>query len=252
MKRFFKGFYMTLGMFCAVPLPRLTWDDSCLDLVLCCLPVAGALIGALWWGLAWLLRLSHLHIMLKAAILTVAPFLLTGFLHLDGYLDTSDAVLSRRPLEEKLRILKDPHKGAFAVAMATVLFVLQFAAVYAAIDGGQKPAPLILIAVISRCCAALSLLCLKAMPQSGYANMFKQHTGPPHRVFLIVFTTATIAVSYPLAGLPGLAAVLAAVACFVGAMAYAYKEFKGVSGDLAGFALVAGELGGLVAWGVIR
>lgn len=238
---------MSLGMFCAIPLPRRQWDDSCLDLVLCFFPVVGLLLGLIWLGIAWLLVLSGIHVMPAAAALAVAPFLLTGFLHLDGYMDTGDALLSRRPLEEKLRILKDPHAGAFAVAIVATLFILQFAAVYAALDAGSGFASVVFIAVISRCCASLSILCLKVMPQSGYGNLFRINTGASHKTFVGVLMAVALGASYIFAGLTGLAASLSAAAGFTCAMAYAYKEFEGVSGDLTGFALTVGELCGLLA-----
>ena len=242
---------MSFSMFCAVPLPYHLWDDKCMNLMLPCFPIIGGLIGLLWWGAAELLVFSGLHIILASAVLAILPFFATGFLHLDGYMDTSDAVLSRRPLEDKLRILKDPHTGAFAVIMAAVLFVLQFAAVYTAVEKGEYLLMLIVISVISRCGSALSILCLKPMPQSGYANMFKQNTGIPHKIFLIFIAVCATAASYLYAGIYGMTAAGAVILGFIGAMAYAYKEFKGVSGDLAGYALVISELCGLFALAVI-
>jgi len=242
---------MSLGMFWAVPLPYNLWDDKCMNLMMACFPAAGALIGAMWWGIAELLIFSGIHIVLVSAVLTLMPFLLTGFLHLDGYMDTSDAVLSRRPLEDKLRILKDPHTGAFAVIMIAALFILQFAAVYVIIEKGEHLVLLIIIAVISRCGAALSVLCLKAMPQSGYANMFKKNTEISHKIFIIIIALSAIALYYLFADIYGLIAAGAVILGFFAAMAYAYKDFKGVSGDLAGFALVISELCGLAALAVM-
>ena len=242
---------MSFGMFCAIPLPVHLWDDKCMNLMLAYFPLVGAIIGALWWGAAELLVFSGVHIILVSAVLAVLPFFVTGFLHLDGYMDTSDAVLSRRPLEDKLRILKDPHTGAFAVIMLAVLFVMQFAAVYAAVEKGEYLVLLIIIAVISRCCTAMSILCLNTMAQSGYANMYRQNTGISHRIFLSMLAVSAAAISFILTGVYGLIVAGAVIIGFIGAMAYAYKEFKGISGDLAGYALVIGELCGLVALAVI-
>ena len=242
---------MAFGMFCAVPLPYQLWDDKCMNLMLPCFPLVGALIGALWWGVAELLVFCGIHIILAAAVLAVLPFFATGFLHLDGYMDTSDAVLSRRPLEEKLRILKDPHTGAFAVIMIAVLFVLQFAAAYAAAENGRYFVLLFVISVISRCGAAMSILCLKPMAQSGYANMFRQNTGTSHKIFLIVIALFAIALSFVFAGIYGLIAAGAAILGFIFALAYAYNNLKGVSGDLAGYALVISELCGLFALAIV-
>lgn len=243
---------MSLGMFQAIPLPGREWNDACMNLMLPCFPLVGILLGGIWWGAAELLFFLGIHRILLGAILAILPFFLTGFLHLDGYMDTSDAVLSRRSLEDKLRILKDPHTGAFAVIMIAVLFLLQFAAMYTVIDFGKSLMPLLLIAVMSRCCTSVALLILPVMPQSGYANMLRQNTRAIHKAFIIVMAVLTAAAAYWFEGLYGLIAIGAVVIGFIGAMAYSYKEFKGVSGDLAGYSLTISELCGLLALGVMK
>ncbi|MDR0312723.1 MAG: adenosylcobinamide-GDP ribazoletransferase [Treponema sp.] len=247
MKRYLKGFYMSLGMFSAIPLPFHLWDETCVNLVCVCLPLIGGLIGALWWGFAIVFIFSGIHIMPVTAVLTLVPFLASGFLHLDGYMDTSDAILSRRPLEDKLRILKDPHTGSFAVIMLAVLFVFQFAFVYAIIENEKNIMLLIFIPVISRCCASFSVLSLKPLTQSAYANMFRQNTGAAHKVFIIIIAILTLALSWFFAGINGLIVAALVIVGFTAALTWAYKDLKGISGDLAGFGLVIGELCGLVA-----
>lgn len=54
------------------------------------------------------------------------PWLVTGFMHLDGYMDVCDAVLSRRELATRQRILKDSHCGAFAVIGMVLLALCQW------------------------------------------------------------------------------------------------------------------------------
>jgi adenosylcobinamide-GDP ribazoletransferase len=251
MKRYFKALYMSFSMFCAIPLPFKIWDDAGTNLMLPMFPLVGGLIGVIWWGAARILIRTGIHIALASAIFMLIPFLLTGFLHLDGYMDTSDAILSRRPLEDKLRILKDPNAGAFSVIMLAVLFIIQFSAAFAVIENGRYFTLLIVITVISRCCSGLSGLCLKTLEQSGYANMFRQGTGMPHKMCLVVIAVLAFAFAYIIAGFHGIIIAASTVAGFAGAMAYAYLDLKGVSGDLMGFALVISELCGLVALSVI-
>jgi adenosylcobinamide-GDP ribazoletransferase len=238
-------------MFCAIPLPFHLWDDNCLDFVLVCFPLIGGLVGVLWWGIAKVLLFSGIHILLASAVITLIPGIVTGFLHLDGYMDTSDAVLSRRPLEDKLRILKDPHTGSFAVIMLAVLFVLQFSAVFAVFQGKKRLALLIVIPIISRCCSAMSVLSLKVMEQSGFANMFRQNTGLLHKIFILFTAALAFVLSYFFNGIYGLIVAASVFVGFTGAMAYAYSDLKGVSGDLAGYALVIGELCGLIVMAVL-
>ena len=127
MKRVWTAFLMGLSMFSAIPLRLKNWDETLRRLMIACLPPVGLVIGAIWWGLASLAQ-RFLPQMLAAALIAAIPFLLTGFIHLDGYMDTSDAMLSWRNREERLRILKDSHVGSFAVVMIALLFMLQFAA----------------------------------------------------------------------------------------------------------------------------
>ena len=251
MKRYFKGLYMSFGMFCSIPQPFKLWDDKAVNLVLPCFPLVGCLIGVLWWGIATMLLSSGIHIILVSAVVTLIPFLASGFLHLDGYMDTSDAVLSRRPLEDKLRILKDPHTGAFAVIMLAVLFVVQFSVVFAVIEQEKNLILLIVIPVISRCCSALSVLCLKPLSQSNYANMFRQDSKTVHKVFIVFIAIFGIVLSFFFAQVHGMIIAISAIAGFTAAIIWAYRDLKGVSGDLAGFALVISELCGLAAMAVI-
>jgi len=251
LKRLFKGFYMSLGMFCAIPLPVNIWDDDCANLMMPCMPVIGILLGALWWGLGELLLFLGLNLLLISAVMTVFPFIITGLLHLDGYMDTNDAILSRRPLEDKLRILKDPHTGAFSVIALVILFILQFPATYSAIANNRGFLILfMIIPVVSRCCSGFAVLTVPVMAQSGYANLFRKNVHMPHRLFIVLLLIITYAVSFIFAHLTGIIIVFAVVLGYVCAMAYAYKEFKGISGDLAGYAIVISELCGIFALAV--
>jgi len=237
-------------MFCFIPVPYHLWDEQCVNLVLPCFPLVGALIGVLWLGIAKLLNVSGVHPVLAAAVTAVAPFVLSGLLHLDGFADTCDAIMSRRPAEEKLRILKDPHMGVFSTAALCMIVILQFASVYATLDMDKNITPLALIPVISRGCASAAILFLDALPESGYGKLFKENTGLSHKLFVIAVIIAAVCLSAVYAGLYGLIASAAVILGYAGSMGIAYREFHGVSGDLAGYAIVIGELCGLLLMGV--
>ena len=245
--KYIKGFYMSLGMFCAIPLPYHFWDERYTSLMVASIPLIGIIIGVLWWLTAVLLMGFGTPLMMTAAILTLVPFFIAGFIHLDGYMDTSDALLSYRPLEDKLRILKDPHVGSFAVVMLAILFLLQFAAMYTIAESGRFMALLIIISVISRCCSALSILVLRHMPQSNYVSMLAQNIGVSHKVFVIFVAVAAVSFSFLFARSFGFIVSTAVILGHAGAMTKAFKAFKGISGDLLGYSLIIGELCGLIA-----
>ena len=250
--RLIKGFYMALGMFTAIPLPFHIWDEKLTSIMVAALPLVGAVIGAIWWGTSALLLIANFPIVMVAALLAVAPFFIAGFIHLDGYMDTSDALLSRRPLEDKLRILKDPTVGAFAVVMLGILFLLQFAAMYAIVDGGRFLALLIVICVISRCCSALAIFFMRHMSISNYAAMLGKNAGTASKIFTIIIAIGAVGLAFVYAGAYGLIVSAAVIVGYIWAMRVVYRDFGGISGDLLGYALVISELFGFIALALLQ
>jgi len=250
--RYIKGFYMSLGMFTGIPLPFHIWDNKLTSIMVASLPLIGAIIGLIWWAAALLLIIPSLPLMMVSAILTVVPFFVAGFIHLDGYMDTSDARLSYRSLDDKLRILKDPTVGAFSVVMLVILFFLQFAAVYSIVESGRHLALLIAICTVSRGCSAFSIFVLRHMPESNYTANLGRDIGFWHKVFIVIAIVGTAALSFLYSGFAGLAVVFAVVLGYVLSMRIVYKDFGGVSGDLLGYSLVISELCGLIALALLQ
>ena len=93
-------------MFTVIPLPC-RWDDNARGMQLALLPVAGAIIGGLWALGVWIINLVNMPSLLGGALLVAIPNVMSGCIHLDGLMDTSDAIFSWRTLEERRRILKD-------------------------------------------------------------------------------------------------------------------------------------------------
>ena len=127
--------------------------------MLVCMPLVGLLAGGVWAG-AWLL-LRGAPGPVRAAVCAAVPWLVTGFMHLDGYMDVCDAVLSRRDLATRQRILKDSHCGAFAVICMVLLAMGQWSLFLAAEDVSWLA--LLLIPAATRACAGLAVLGLRPM-----------------------------------------------------------------------------------------
>lgn len=231
-----RAFFMCLGMFTAVPCPYRPWDEDARPLMLVMLPVVGLAIGLLWILLGWLGMVALPGV--SRALVAVLPWLLTGFIHLDGYLDTCDALLSWGSREKKLEILKDSHAGAFAVACMAVLAILSYDAA-----GLRDLRPLLFVPVVSRCGSALCVLTLKPIGHSEYASM-QGRTGQRLAV-LAMGLIALVACALWLGGRAW--ALVVETAAYAAAMAWGYRALGGVSGDVAGFALTAAECAALVA-----
>jgi len=243
---------MAMGMFTGIPLPFYIWDEGLTKAMIASLPLIGMIVGLVWWVISLAFVHFELPIMMGAALLAIIPFLLTGFIHLDGYMDTSDALLSRRDLAERIRILKEPTVGAYAVVMLAILFMLQFAAAYTLLNGGRYLALLIPICVISRSVAALSMFELRYMKECNYSGLIDSSVGVKYKIFVILFICGAVLMSVFYAGLIGALVSLAAIVGYACAMRVVYKSFGGILGDLLGYSTVISELCGLVALAMMQ
>ena len=114
MKTIWNNFKVAFAMYSKIPMPPADWEKENMKYALCFFPWVGLAVGAVSAVLFWLLQQIGAGSMLRAAVLTAVPVLVTGGIHLDGYLDTMDALSSWREKQRRLEILKDPHAGAFA------------------------------------------------------------------------------------------------------------------------------------------
>ena len=117
MKNLIYGFFMAWGMFLAIPCPFPRWREEARVQMSACLPLIGGMLGGLWALLAWGLGRLSCPPAVTALLLAAFPWLCSGFIHLDGFMDVCDAVLSRRDLEQRLiQKGEDPGQAKAAVA----------------------------------------------------------------------------------------------------------------------------------------
>ena len=236
MKKYLHAFVMCQSMFCAIPAPQ-AWDEKAKDKMLLFLPVVGLEIGLIWAAIAWACNRLNLPVMVTALILAAYPYIVTGFLHLDGFMDVTDAVKSWRDLERRREILKDSHVGSFAVIGIVILMIAQFA-FFASAPTDANFLILIFVPAVSRCCSSLAVTGLKPMSTSQYADQKKPKS---HMVVLTVMLVAFIAAGFLLCGKYGFVLIGGLVGYGL-ALRRAYKSLDGMNGDISGYALTIGEL----------
>lgn len=159
-------------------------------------------------------------------------------------MDVCDAVLSRRDLATRQRILKDSHCGAFAVICMVLLAMGQWSLFLAAEDVSWLA--LLLIPAATRACAGLAVLGLRPMGTSQYAAMGPARGGYGAALWVLL----ALSVGLPL-WLGGSFGPLAAAVGYGLAVWYGFRNLDGMSGDISGFALTIGELcgcGAAILW----
>lgn len=120
-----------------LPIPvQMTYTDLVFRRSVIFYPLAGGVIGLLL-----LLASEGLGLFLPplpAAVLLLGLWVvLTGGLHLDGLMDTADGILSHRPREQMLEIMKDSRVGAMGVIVAVLHLLLKFALLYTLLESNQ-------------------------------------------------------------------------------------------------------------------
>lgn len=246
MKRIVHAFFMCQSMFCAIPCPCQVWDEEARPLMLPMLPLVGLEIGALWAFFGWLTRLLGLPVLIRALVLALWPYLATGFLHLDGFMDVTDAVKSCRDLARRREILKDSHVGSFAVIGLCMLMLSQFA-VFASISNDKNCLILLFLPAVSRCGSALAVTALPSMSTSQYAAQKKPTS---HLVVLTGMLCLFVALGFVLFGHLG----FALIGCMAGyglALRRGYRSLAGMNGDIAGYALTISELCGAAVFALL-
>lgn len=271
--KYLRGFLMAWGNFCAVPCPYHKWHDESRKAMLSMLPIVGILLAAIAVAAWWILDLIGVPYILTGVLVTAIYFCSTGFIHMDGFMDCSDAILSRRPeLAERQRILKASDVGAFAV-ISVMLMILVFTASMITLAGEfdiQRAGMLAGIMIISRSMAADSVLRKPAMKTSQYADIGTSGAaadgaaGEPKTtknktecfvLSLIAVLTIVILPQICNSGAENklmedlilytpIAVVLAAA---VIAGKYARKQLGGMNGDIAGYMVVMSEIFGMLA-----
>ena len=179
--------------------------------------------------------------MLQAAVAVLIPVLVTGGIHLDGFLDTSDALSSWQTTERRLEILKDPHTGAFAIIACCSYFLAAF--------GIWTEAKLLDIGILgigfilSRTLSGFGVCKFPCAKKSGLAATFCRGGRPETLYYCTDHRNDSLYGCNDLVDpLRGAFACAAAVLVCLGCRHLSMQKFGGITGDTQGFFLQVCEL----------
>ena len=161
MKRALGAVAASFGYFSVLPIGRGARAGPPDGAALVALPIVGATLGALG-GTAGLAASRWLPRPVAGACGFAVVVVLSGAVHLDGFLDGCDAFFASVPPERRLEILKDPHHGTFALAgLAVVAMIWQ--ASLRALPARRLPAACAFAGALAR---AVVIPCAFAFPDA--------------------------------------------------------------------------------------
>ncbi len=241
MKKIWNGFFIAFAMFSKIPVPKADWSEDNMKYMVCFFPGVGAAIGLFIYGWQYLAGYLGFGAIMRAAGFVLIPVAVTGGIHLDGFLDTMDAISSWQPRERKLEILKDSHAGAFAVIMGCAYFLLSLG-VWSEMDAAAFPV-ICLGFVVSRALSGMALTIFPKANEKGSLAKFSD-TARKKVVRRVLGAELLVCAALAVYWSPGRAVLMGIVAVLVYWHYHhmAMKEFGGTTGDIAGYFVEVIEL----------
>lgn len=231
-----RPFWLAVGFLTTFPVPHLGQvREGEMKAASAYYPVAGYLIGAVLALVAWLT--AGLPQGLQGAILLAVWLACTGMLHLDGLLDSADALLAMEPPAERLRILADVQVGSFAFGVGFVVLLLKWQLL------ASNPSPWLLL-----CLPALVRFAL-LLPMNLFPAARPEGLGARSRegrVFPALLFALPATLFFPWVALTAIAVMLLL------ALWAARRLGGGLSGDVYGALVELGEVAGLLVWVVMK
>ena len=245
MKRLLAAAVAAFAYFTALPVrsaPDAAPDGSALAF----LPLAGTIVGSLS-GFGALLVSKAAAQPWPALTAFTLGIVLTGAIHVDGFLDSCDAVFASVSSQRRLEILKDPRHGTYAVVGMALLASFWIAALL------QLPPRhlVVALAIASGGARLCTLPVVWTFPYAG-AGSADRRFRPGWEVAIVAAGAAVTFVLASSASWWALLAVLAAAGIALGAGSFCASRLGGVvTGDTYGAAIVVSEVCAVTVLGFV-
>ena len=238
-----KSICVAFSVFSKIPMPRFNWEEKDMRYHMIFFPWVGGVIGLLLVLWQWIVQKAGIGQTAFVLVGTALPLLVTGGFHVDGFMDTMDAKKSYLSQEEKRRILKDPHIGAFAVICLAALGLIWLAA-FSEVSAQRIPVAACGF-FLSRSLSGIAVLLFPNAKKDGMLHTFhaSAQNGAPQTVLVCLFVELGVC-----AGLMIVLHPVTGVLCLAGALlTFVYyhqmslRQFGGITGDTAGFFVTVSE-----------
>lgn len=101
-----KSMVIAFSMYSKIPMPHLELDEKDMKYVMGFFPLIGLITGTLVYGWIYAGKILYVPDISRTLVLIILPVIITGGIHVDGYMDTCDALNSYGDREKKLAILR--------------------------------------------------------------------------------------------------------------------------------------------------
>lgn len=247
MKKLLKGLLIDIQFFTAIPVPiEIPMDKPHLKKAIQAFPLLGLIQGVIYTSLVYvLLEFTPFSNLAVAFLLWLTTILLTGGIHLDGWMDASDGYFSYKDQEKRLEIMKDPRTGAFGVISVIVLLSCRFLFIYEITEYVHFVSYILIASIpfLSKSVMGVLLLTVRSAKKDGLGALFQNAATTKVLWTYPVYILGLLAISNYFNGLlPITILIVAAVAIYMFCRLKAVKWFGGITGDVLGASVEGTEL----------
>ncbi len=232
------GFLAAIKFLTIIPLFR-QYEDSreAMGRSIVYFPVVGLVIGLILAGLNWFFSL-FLPPAMVSGLLIVSLVIISGALHLDGFVDTCDGIAGHKTAEERWQVMRDSRVGAFGVIGIVLLLLIKYIALNS-VPGDLLMASLIIMPLVSRWTMVYALFAYPYARPEGLGKTIKPAANWQKFSLATVITLALATGIAWLAGisyfyLAGPLIMLGAWVIIVLMASYFKGKFAGLTGDTYG------------------
>ncbi|RFU62398.1 adenosylcobinamide-GDP ribazoletransferase [Peribacillus glennii] len=241
------GFLINLQFFTIVPIKKqLPMEKAYIKKAIQTIPILGFLQGALYTTTLYIMvEWTSLSPLAGAFFLWLLTIMITGGLHLDGWIDASDAYFSYRDIHKRLEIMQDPRTGAFGVISVIVLLSCRMFFLYEIVEN-ITPWSYSLVAFVpflGKTAMGFLLMQVRLAKNEGLAAFFQAAAGKDstfiYYVYLVLGALAFVFLKHFYLYAVLVIMVIVSVLFLKRKMV---KWFGGITGDVAGASVEGVEL----------
>lgn len=226
-----KSFLFALYQLTRLPLPAVPFDEKACGRSAIFFPAVGCFLGTVLAVLAWASTLIF-PVQVRSALLVAGMVVLTGGIHLDGFMDSIDGLFSGRPGERKLEIMRDSKVGAFGAIGVVCLLLFKYT-LFLGMPVETLVKILPVVPALSRWGMSLAITVFPYAREEGLGKIYASYTGIKE---LVGATTVAAAIGGTVLGIKGIC--LIALSGLV-----TYLVGKKITGELGG---LTGDIYGLI------
>jgi adenosylcobinamide-GDP ribazoletransferase len=239
MKNIIGGLLLSFQLLTTIPINKtVEWNKDSARWAMRLFPLVGVLLGGLlavqYWVFVHYTSVSPLFLSLWLLFFSI---LFSGGLHLDGWMDCSDAFFSYRDAKRRLEIMSDSRVGAFAVISVIFLLSFRFLFIYETVMSGIELSFLFLIPFLSRSFMSMLLIKGRLAKPDGMAAAFREHVEAADRYFIVAALVAVL-LGFCIFGIAQLFFIsllgISALIYFLCSLLFFEKQFGGITGDTLG------------------